>query len=146
MALSAATTYVTRGASVMSAKVANAAQIYAGAVIGLKADGYADNWDAVTGTTLLGIAQNTVLGDTGATPLPEVEVATDGRILERVAVTGVTAIASTGDLVYATDENTFTLTGTSNGGAIGYIVRWHSSTSCDVKLFTPSEFKVFMQI
>jgi len=65
-------------------------------------------------------------------------------ILQRVAVTGVSAITHMHAKVYsATDnpEDGFTLTPSVNVGAIGEIVAWYTSTTCDVRLLTPSEYR-----
>lgn len=73
----------------------------------------------------------------------EVPVDEGGRILERVSVASVSSIADVGDKVYLVNDNPATLThvATSNIGAIGYIVRWHTSTTCDVQLFSAAEFE-----
>lgn len=55
-----------------------------------------------------------------------------------LAVTGVTGITDVGKLVYASDDQTATLTASSNS-VIGVIRRHVSSTQCAVRLFTEAE-------
>ena len=47
----------------------------------------------------------------------------------KLSVVGVTGVTNEGATVYASDDNTFTLTSTSNT-AIGKILRWESGTTC----------------
>ena len=49
-------------------------------------------------------------------------------------------IGKTGVPVYASDENTFTVTATSNVGAVGELVRCDTAGIGDVRLFTPTEY------
>ncbi len=81
-------------------------------------------------------ADGTDTGDTSATPPPEVIVDIQETILKQQAVVGVTAQANVGEEVYATGVDTFTLTATTNIPAVGKIVRWHSSTSVDLLLYS----------
>jgi hypothetical protein len=53
-----------------------------------------------------------------------------GRVV--LAVTGVTAITDVNKTVWATDDNTFTLTYAAGAVSIGTIVRWITSTKCVV--------------
>lgn len=90
-----------------------------------------------------GLAMKQVTGDTAASPIPEVEVNEAGVTIEKVTVTGVSAITHVGDRVYiATTDNAadFTLTATTNTGPIGVITRWYSGTTCDVQLMTPNQY------
>lgn len=57
-------------------------------------------------------------------------------ILQRYAVTGVSAQSDVGKSVYASDDATLTLTAPStNAIPVGMITRWHVSTTCDVLIF-----------
>ena|SRR3990167_436341 len=150
MALTAATRWNIKprgwGSDVASFKVLNAEVIYHGALVVLdKQDGYLRNLEDTSGTDdrFCGIAipkTASVTGDTAASPVVECPVDISGVTLEKVAVTGVTAVTNTGDEVFATDENTLTLTDTSNLSKIGIITRWYSGTTCDVKLVSMMEY------
>lgn len=144
MALSAAVRYENRGRGIQSYVVENSEVIYYGALVGLDINtGRLQQWD--TDSNLLkfrGIAtpnDSSVTGNSAGTV--ECPVDESGRILEQVTVTGVSGQQHVGELVYATDDNTFTLTATTNVGAIGEVVRWYSSTTCDVRLWTPAEYR-----
>ena len=117
-------------------------QIYTGALVGIDTDtGYLELWADNADYLFKGVAERNVLGDlVVATVPPEAEVNEQGLILVNVSVTGVTAIANVGDDVYATDDDTLTLTPTSNTKPVGHIVRWNSTTFCDVELVTPGEY------
>ena len=58
-----------------------------------------------------------------------VRVRTRGRVI--LSVTGVTAVTDEGSTVYASDDDTFTLTSTSNT-AIGKVTRYISGTTVEV--------------
>lgn len=122
-------------------QAANAVQFYAGSFVGLDVStGRAVLWSDTANLRWLGMALRKVKGDTTATPIPEVEVNESGAILEKVSVTGVTGIGDQGAPVYATDDDTLTLTPTVNVKAVGRIVRFISGTSVDVELLTPAEY------
>ena len=134
------------GSDVASFKVLNSEVIYHGALVLLdKQDGYLRNLEDASGTDdrFCGIAipkTASVTGDTGASPVVECAVDISGVTLEKVAVTGASAVTNTGDSVFATDENTLTLTQTTNLKKIGIVTRWYSSTTCDVKLVSMMEY------
>lgn len=136
-----------RGKSTESYVITNALQIYAGGAVGIDdGTGLLVNWSDVATKNWLGIAQQEVLGNTSASPPAEVSVDCEGQILQRVAVTGASAQGDVGDLVYLTSSNfaDLTKTATTNVNAIGSIVRWYSSTTCDVRLFTPDEYRALI--
>jgi len=146
MALSRAQRYITRGGGIKrnSYPVETSEQIYYGAIVGLDRNtGRIQNLDENSNLLdFIGVAipeNNSVTGISAGTV--ECPVDESGLILEQVSVTGVAAQGSVGELVYATDENTFTLTATSNRGAIGRVVRWYSGTTCDVELHTPMSYR-----
>jgi len=68
-----------------------------------------------------------------------------GVILHRISVAG-SSDANVGDLVYATDENTYTMTATTGNGAVGWLSRFDAGTTADVKLFTPGEYRAHVAI
>lgn len=109
--------------------VADNVKIYEGSAIGDNGSGYARALvaaDPFRGFCVEG-ADNTIAGHTAGGIY--VQLRRWGLI--QLAVTGVTAVTDVGKPVYASDDNTFTLTATSNS-YIGRIVRWISSTNCVV--------------
>jgi hypothetical protein len=60
----------------------------------------------------------------------DVAVITEGEVL--LSVTGAASEDDLGVAVYATDDDTFTLTA-SGASAVGKVVQWVSSTNCWVK-------------
>lgn len=131
--------------------VRNGEVIYYGALVGLSTvgltDGRAVNWSDDSGDLrFAGIAiprgtrdePYSVTGNSGGTV--KVEVYEGGATLENVSVAGATSQAVLGDPVYAEDENTFTLTPTTNVGAIGRVARYISSGKADVQLFSAMEY------
>ena len=59
-----------------------------------------------------------------------------GGIVAQVAVTGASAITDAGKFVYATDGQTYTLTSPADDSVpYGIVMRWVSSTTCDVYFF-----------
>lgn len=73
-------------------------------------------------------ADNTVTGHSAG--FRKVKVVQKGRII--LSVTGVTAITDVEKIVWATDDNAFTLTYAAGAVEIGRIARWISGTSCVV--------------
>jgi len=126
--------------------ITNAVVVYDGALVGLnettgKVVLWSDNSSAVL--TFLGYAQKGGTGNSGGTVETSVNCA--GANLVRVTVGGtptISDITCVGDLVYATDDNTFTRNAAGEG-PIGIISRWYSSTTVDVLLFTPTEFRAY---
>lgn len=131
--------------------VRNGMTIYYGALVGISTVGVTDgrlvNWADTSGDLrFVGIAiprgtrnlPESVLGDTNGTI--KCEVYEGGATLENVAVAGATHQRSLGDPVYASDNGTFTLTPTSNVGAVGRVARYISSGQADVQLFSSMEY------
>ena len=103
--------------------------IYQGAAVGENGSGYAR--PLVAADPFLGFAQAPADNSAGAAGAINVQVRTRGVI--RLTVAGATAItANDRPAVYASDDNTFTLTATSNS-LIGYVRRWLASTDCLVE-------------
>lgn len=128
--------------------VKNLQKIYHGALVGIEpGQGMLQNWTSASATVLrfLGVAMpkaNSVTGNVlGITTEAQVEcpVNESGIVLEDVTVAGATQ-DDVGDPVYATDENTFTMSATSNVGAVGRLVRFTSAGKGDVQLFTPAQY------
>lgn len=156
MALTAIARYGNRvGASLVSQNsyiVRTAAKIFAGALVGLDPNsGALANWSSASAANLrfLGLAMPVsaefVTGAQTAVPPPEMPVNESGLILEGVTVAGALPIVGgntkgPGQAVFATDENTFTLTATSNVGSIGRVVRCTVAGIADIQLHTPAEY------
>lgn len=133
--------YKTRGREQNPYLLKNAVTVYRGSLIVMKpSTGYADKLTDASGHVFKGVAVQGMVGDTSLTPVPAVAVDETGVVLERIAVTGASAITDVGSKVYATDDQTFTLTPTTYLRAVGRIVKWYSSTTCDVQLFTAEEY------
>lgn len=144
-----------RGSKTYSVKVKNAVTIYFGTFVAMElSSGFAIPWTGAAGELLLGRALATadpttaaagtqgafVLGATGSTPVPEITVAAESEILQKVSVTGATAITDLGKSVYASDDNVLTLTRPTRGGnPVGVVLRYISSTDCDVLVYSTSE-------
>ena len=101
--------------------------IYEGAAVGENGSGYFR--PLVAADPFAGFAERTADNSAGAAGAINVRVKTRGRVI--LSVTGVTAVTDEGSTVYASDDDTFTLTATSNT-AIGKIVRYISGTTVEV--------------
>lgn len=120
----------------------NAVTVYRGSLIGLvRSTGRATKWSDTAGLDFLGFADKGATGDTSASPPVDVLVDDSGKVLENVVVTGGSAITDNGDYVYAADDGSFTLTPTVNVGPIAKVLKWHTSTTCTIRLLTPEEYK-----
>jgi hypothetical protein len=102
--------------------------IYEGAAVGDDSNGNMRPLQA--GDPFRGFAEQNVDNAAGAAGAKRVRLKERGKIV--LAVTGVTAITDVGKDVFASDDNTFTLTQSTNT-RIGRIVRWISGTSCVVE-------------
>jgi len=122
----------------------DAVTYFVGAFVGLDTTtGKVVLWTDVANRAFLGVVmQHYPLSDYGITTTSpdEVQVNTSGEILEYVSVATASAITDVGAAVYATSDNDLTLAVASNTNAVGRVVRWYSSTFCDVRLFTPAEY------
>lgn len=120
--------------------VKTATTLYAGALVGLAADGYMDNWNNVASSRFLGILLAGAVGDTTASPPVEGRVDSSGAILRGLTLLGTPTQAKVGDLVYGADGNIATLTLTAAlSPAIGIFTRYIDATNQEVRLFTPAE-------
>jgi hypothetical protein len=104
--------------------------IYAGAAVGENSSGYARPLAA--GDPFLGFALRRADNAAGAAGAVNVEVQTRGRVV--LPVTGATGVtdANHRPLVYASDDDTFTLTASTNS-IIGRVSRWVSAAVCVVE-------------
>jgi len=103
--------------------------IYEGAAVGENAAGYARPLQA--GDPFLGFAESKVDNSAGAAGAASVRVRRRGQV--QIPVTGASAITTNdGPLVYASDDDTFTLTASTNS-IIGRVSRWVSDGVCVVE-------------
>lgn len=93
--------------------------IYEGAAVGENGSGYARPLQA--GDVFLGFALETADNSAGSAGDIRVRVRTKGRIV--LPISGLAITANDRPAVYASDDDTFTLTATSNS-LIGYLSRW----------------------
>ena len=140
------------GNQLVAIPITAATVIYDGALVAIAAAGGLVNWTNTTGedpffmgvariTTAQGVSAAAGEAKTGNTALTiEAPVDISGVILKNVTVTGSSA-ANLGNLVYASDENTFTMTATGGADPIGWLSRFITTTTGDVKLFTPGEYR-----
>jgi hypothetical protein len=127
--------------------VRNTEEIFHGALVGISTIGITDgrivNWNDTSGALdFIGIADpnaDSVTGDANGTV--ECPIISGGVELESVTVTGVDSADDVGDPVYATDENTFTLTATTNVGAIGWVTRQITGTTVDIRIFSEAQYR-----
>lgn len=97
--------------------------IYEGAAVGENGSGYARPLNA--GDPFLGFAESKADNSTGAAGDKRVRVRMRGQV--QLAVAGATAVtANDRPLVYASDDDTFTLTASTNT-IIGRVARWIES-------------------
>lgn len=97
--------------------------IYEGAAVGENGSGYFR--PLVAADPFAGFAVDKADNSAGAAGAVNVKVKQEGFI--ELDVTGVTAVTDEGSTVYASDDDTFTLTSSGNS-AIGKIVRYVSGT------------------
>lgn len=103
--------------------------IYQGAAVGENGSGYAR--PLVAGDPFLGFALGPVDNTGGSAGDLSVSVRLTGKI--RLTVAGATAItANDRPVVYASDDNTFTLTASTNT-PIGRVLHWYASTDALVE-------------
>jgi hypothetical protein len=133
--------------------VKSGAVIYHGAMCVIEEDigtghGYLKPLDSSSGVNdwFVGVARNSGLYAESVTGDGTLECVVDvgGVTLQYKTVTGVTAITNTGDPVFASDDNTFTITDVSNMYPVGRIVRWYPSTYCDIRLYSASEYAAML--
>ncbi len=99
--------------------------IYDGAAVGDNASGLAR--PLVAADPFLGFA--TEKADNSAGSASDIKVKIKSKGVAKLTVTGVSSTADVGEKVYATDDDTFTLTA-SGASAIGRVLRWITSTTC----------------
>lgn len=101
--------------------------IYEGAAVGDNGSGYAR--PLVAADPFLGFAFETADNESGAAGDKRCKVRSEGYI--EIPVVGATGVDDIGESVYASDDDTFTLTSTSNS-LIGTVIDYVSGTTCKV--------------
>ena len=141
MALSADQFYETSDPQTIAFQLTNSQVVFAGALIGIDTStGLAVEWFDTANFIFAGIALRGATGDTTASPVVDVDVNCGGMLLKKSPVTGVTALTNVGDLVFASDDNTFDVAATSNVAEVGIITRFYSGPTCDVQLFSLAQY------
>ncbi len=100
--------------------------IYEGAAVGDNGSGYSR--PLVGGDPFRGFCIDIADNSTGAAGAVLVKIRSSGVI--KLAVVGAASIADELKPVYATDDNTFTLTPVAGSTRIGFVHRWVSGTTC----------------
>lgn len=118
----------------------DALQVYHGSLLSISGpnaaadNGYVVKNAATVGFIPLGRNIKNVLGDITPTPGKRGQLVLHDRV-ERLVVTGVTAITDVGKPIYFTDDNVATLTRAAKLLPGGMILEHHSSTTCEVLVF-----------
>lgn len=95
-------------------------------------NGLADKWSGIINKILVGNASSKLTGIN----TPQVKIAPTGQPVIRL-VTGVTGVADTGKEVFATDENTYTLTQPASlVEPVGIIVKFLTGTTVVVWMYS----------
>lgn len=109
-----------------------ASPIYEGSALSLTSDGYARGLTA--GDTLFaGHAEEAVDNSAGASGAKTVRAKT-GTYRAEVTLTGV-AQTNVGDLVYMSDDGTYTLSSGGSAVKVGIVVRYVSTNTCVVEFY-----------
>lgn len=166
MALSAITIRRLASTQGMSVSVQDAEVLYKGALVAIgsedhatsgkvgRAYAYSDENGAIFGGIMTsgggsGAAQgaDSVTGDaTSAATLLKNQAAlrTDSFQIDAINVTGASAATDVGKYVYATDDDTLTLTRPTVGCPIGFVLEYRASgTSCRVQIFSVETVMAF---
>ena len=101
--------------------------IYEGAAVGDNGSGLAR--PLVAADPFMGFCDQNCDNSAGAASAKNVKVRSQG--IAQLTVVGATSAADQGEIVYASDDATFTLTAGSNT-AIGKVHRWVTGTTCMV--------------
>ena len=136
MALSAAAAITTHGPDSRSFVVTSGVTVYKGALVGIVVGtGTLTNHNDAAASLPIGYALETVVGDGTL----RCQVGLRGDIIRDQTITGVTGAAQNGRSVYATDENTFTLTRPADDAAVVGIVLEGGASDADLILFSAKE-------
>lgn len=137
----------------LSQPVAAGEFIFDGALVAIDpTTGRIINWRDATAQAnfFLGIAEVTdetgiaafngeaVLGNAGGTQV--VDIRASGTIIVEIPVAGA-AVGDVGNLVFASDENTFSTIATPGGNPVGSIARVENAGVADIKLFSADDYR-----
>ncbi len=117
--------------------VTAAAVVIQGAYLSKPADGYVN--PAIVSEAFAGIAKES---KTGGAADGDVVVQVDREGLVKDDVVGATAVGDEGALVYAIDDDTLTLTASTNV-PMGRVEQWLGGTSCWVHFYVDSAGNTF---
>lgn len=107
-----------------------AGEVLAGVALGIRDPNVSDTSGDYT-------FDGAVTGDTSADTPPKAGIDIQGQILKSVTVTGASAISDQYRPVFLSSDNDFTLTPQARVDAVGFVARWHTSTTCDVYILPP---------
>jgi len=134
-----------------SFRIADGVTVAAGTLVQSQV-GYANHWDD-SAEPFLGLViggddragAGVIIGEVTDSPMPDVHVDTSGAILTGLTVNGTPTRAKVGDYVYCVDSDPDNITLNSSGrtSVIGWMVRYVSTTSQEVQLFTPAEWMAY---
>lgn len=131
-----------RGATSYRIDDAGSITVFAGALVGLDASsGLAIRWNNNLTTRFIGLAKETRTSTSGALLQTSVPVDTEGPNIIGIPIASAVA-GSVGEKVFCTTDNVKVdckLAGTS--GSIGVIIAVRSATDCDIRLYTPTEWR-----
>ena len=115
--------------------------IYANSLVGVNDAGFVVPWADTANYEFVGLAlARSCTRALLSSPAEQVRVDTSGVII-RSATVAAAVQGSVGELVYCATDNPadLVLSGPSNVGPIGHVIRFVSAGVADVQLFTPGE-------
>ncbi len=146
MALAADQTYDVTGSQLVNPEIVNTDRVFGGSYVMLgsfdhatAADiGRVQAWNDVEGAIPFGFnTKGDTTGDTTVADPPDSNLDIDSRIIKGLAVTGLAGtVADISRLIYATDDNTFTVTPPALASPLGIIVATVSAAAADVMFFS----------
>lgn len=137
-----------KGSKTYSYKIKNAVQLYMGSFASVDSTGFLIPFAGAAGEKLVGRVLPTpdpnlvtaLLGNTAAKPVVEATVCMEEEILAKVSVTGSSAQADVGAVVFLNaNDNDLTFTRPARGQPFGYVVRYWSGSTVDVLRFSASQ-------
>lgn len=125
-------------------RVTDAAVIFFNALIGVDATtGLAEPYDGAAGTTFLGLATEERTGDTSlpaGDPAANIIVDESGPTI-KATIAGISDQTENGAYVWATDDDTFTLTDPVGPEPIGFVKSFVSGSIGQLQLFSAQEWQ-----
>lgn len=145
MALTALKRRTKQTKSMYAFDIASGTTLYIGSYAVCNTAGYATTPADTAGFVPLGFvtsfdpideADGKKTGDTTASPVPKAIIDMAGTIVKEIAVTAASAQSAVGERIYLKDDDTFTLSESSNLPAVGEVVKRNSATSFDVLFYS----------